>query len=662
MEKITLSLNTPISTSQNLNVTNMIERDGELLVTLGNRDCYEIFEGDKLTFRRCIEEDGIKNSVEINEEVTVLSEDADHVIHTTIPRMGRIYLNRAYGSFETENIDGIEYVFLRSDDNHNIFAQDLEIPVQQEIYLYDDFGNLVDTISGISIPIMSSFGRYLSGGTIQTDEYGERYVSGGQFRTVGNNHIVNSGDCITLVREDDTCGKDFDKIKIYSYEFLPQFFSRNMLAVTGLDPSKFDIIAYFETKFNPFYYYTEEIDEDTNPYRQCYFYGDVWWENIENGEHPEDELYINCGTTFSALSRPDFFWKIGTGLMNDINTDLLGSEDLYDRFTDSQIQENLIPPFIDMERVKYVPVVFTGDNYTIATGITFDFHFRKREFATPDNISENTTLTQDNVYVDGWNIKEDEWNTAWWNGMDYSGTTFNRSKFDNFLNTSGSTSDLLGYLNFTDSDVFYQKMKVSQTFVRLLFYTSPHITDQKLLFYSTIFLDGGELYGKYLKQLQFIDGKDDESLFDYNEELNKENVRVVFCNSFAVSGRVDSELNVTNEYDRTRSSEGFNLYLFADDAEITDSAESEDRTIYMKVEFNHAGNGKTIPMISNWPVDDRGRHVGLTTDNFIDSLYLPVKIRQIDGRYVYYMPSAVNDGENIRLIFFEPKLDTNGNS
>jgi hypothetical protein len=189
------------------------------------------------------------------------------------------------------------------------------------------------------------------------------------------------------------------------------------------------------------------------------------------------------------------------------------------------------------------------------------------------------------------------------------------------------------------------------------------VTDQKLLFYSTVFFDGGDLYGKYLKQSQFIEGKeDDESLFDYNEELNKDKVNVVFCNSFAVSARVDSELNITNEYDRTRSSEGFNLYLFAEDAEITDSAESEDRTIYMKVEFNHAGNGKTIPMICNWPVNEGGVHVGLTTDNFIDSLYVPVKIRQIDGRYVYYIPSAKNDGENIRLIFFEPKLDTNGDS
>lgn len=661
MEKVKLSLRTRVSINKDLLVTDMIEKDGELLITLGNRDCYEIFKGDKLYFNRYIAADGIENATTISEPVIVLSEDENHVLHTTLPAKNTALVDKIFDGFETDTIGGVEYTLVRCAERHHIFAQDLEIPEQQEVYLKDENGNLLGIYTDIHIPRQSAFGRYVSGATLH-DIDGHYHLYGGEYKTFGNNHLVTSADCLTLISEDDTCGKEFDKVRTYQYLFLPDFFSLNTVAISGLDPALFYNSYLIETKFNPFYYYTEEEDEEGNKYHQCYFYGDAWWENIEE-QHPINEIYVNCGATRSAFSFPESCWKIGVGLADDINTDMLGSEELYERYTDNQIQENIIPPFIDMERVKYVPVVFSGDTYTIATGLTLDFHFRKREYATPDTISGNTSLTQDNVYLDGWNISENEWNTAWWNGMDYSGTTFNRNKFDNFLNASGSTSDLLGYLNFTNSDVFYQKMKVSETFVRLLFYTSPYVTDQKLLFYSTVFFDGGDLYGKYLKQSQFIEGKEDnESLFDYNEELNKDKVNVVFCNSFAVSARVDSELNITNEYDRTRSSEGFNLYLFAEDAEITDSAESEDRTIYMKVEFNHAGNGKTIPMICNWPVNERGAHVGLTTDNFIDSLYVPVKIRQIDGRYVYYIPSAKNDGENIRLIFFEPKLDTNGDS
>jgi hypothetical protein len=100
------------------------------------------------------------------------------------------------------------------------------------------------------------------------------------------------------------------------------------------------------------------------------------------------------------------------------------------------------------------------------------------------------------------------------------------------------------------------------------------------------------------------------------------------------------------------SSEGFNLYLFADDAEGGNAS----RTIYMKVEFNHAGNGKTIPMIM-WPRNKFGRYEKLTASNFLKNLYIHVNIRYIDNKYVYSIPGAENEGNDIRLILWEPKLD-----
>ena len=221
------------------------------------------------------------------------------------------------------------------------------------------------------------------------------------------------------------------------------------------------------------------------------------------------------------------------------------------------------------------------------------------------------------------------------------------------MNSSALTSDLLGYLNFLDTDVFYKKKKVSQTFIRLLFYNSMDPIGQKLLGYSTVFLDATTLYSTYLKQMMYMNEHD---LFNKKNNSNINlNAAVVLCSANTVSARVDTQMVVTNEYDRTKSSEGFNLYLFAEDRNL--NIENGEKTIYMKVEFNHAGNGKTIPMIS-WPKDKNGEYVSLTINNFIESLYIPIKLTYLNGKYIYYIPNAYkNENGNIDLVLFEPKID-----
>jgi hypothetical protein len=221
---------------------------------------------------------------------------------------------------------------------------------------------------------------------------------------------------------------------------------------------------------------------------------------------------------------------------------------------------------------------------------------------------------------------------------------------NNFIVKSGTTSDLMGYLNFIDSDILYRKKKVSQSFVRLTFYTSTDPMEQKLLFYSTIFFDANTLYGKYVKQLMFMLNN------NLMENVENGNVAVVMCSADTISSRIDTKMVITNEFDRSKSAEGFNIYLFAKDRNI--NLENGEKTIYMKVEFNHAGNGKIIPMIM-WPKNkETGKYISLTTENFLENLYIPIKLTYIDDRYVYYIPDAYsnNDG-NIELVLFEPKID-----
>ena len=56
--------------------------------------------------------------------------------------------------------------------------------------------------------------------------------------------------------------------------------------------------------------------------------------------------------------------------------------------------------------------------------------------------------------------------------------------------------------------------------------------------------------------------------------------------------RISSRFTVKNKYETDTSSEGFYIYMFKEYSENL-----HPKPIYMKVEFNHAGIGKTIPFL-----------------------------------------------------------------
>jgi len=301
----------------------------------------------------------------------------------------------------------------------------------------------------------------------------------------------------------------------------------------------------------------------------------------------------------------------------------------------------LIPDFIDMERVKYAPFEQVSDDvYYPITSISIYNHFRERMVVDPEN-NTNTLSTSGNVYYDGWYIDTDNNYDIYWNG-------FGNESIASFIENNGFKSDLIGFLNFTDNDIFYRKSKVSKSFFRFSYYNSTDPIEQKLLYYSTVFLDSTELFCKFLKQRAFIE-ESDPSDIEINEiALGNNNVKTVFCENEDVGCRLDTTLTITNEYDKERCSEGFNIYLFADD--IPDG--NTEKTIYMRVEFNHAGNGKTTPMIV-MPTD-----VPLTMENFMEHLYIPITIKKYNDKYIYTIDNGVYDGSgNLKLCLFEPKLE-----
>lgn len=336
----------------------------------------------------------------------------------------------------------------------------------------------------------------------------------------------------------------------------------------------------------------------------------------------------------------------------------------------NKIKNSIIPDFIDLEKIKYSPAFSetkmndetaddTGDTITttyLVTGLTFNLHFRTR-------IPGETEYD----FEDVWHLDDavETWNG---NGIQETPKTVDELYADeNFVNSS----NLIGYLGFTDDDIYNQKNRVKQSFIRLSFYDSKNPLTQNLLYYSTIFFDSGDLFGKYVKRKAWLEEEDEEYDHLITPVVWSPTSRTDTCSA------VTSQIIVNDEYDMTRSGEGFNLYLFKQDAPI----EKELQPIYMKVEFNHAGYGRTVPLI-RWPKElgangkekMKGAARKLTIGTYLDALYIPIQIALTEKGYVYSFPNAIsaddteNGGrkngivwENERLVLnlFEPMIESN---
>jgi len=566
------------------------------------RDIEPIAVGDEITFMRDIYYEDGKRDI-IRTAVKVKSVEIDrgvkrlvYIIHTTLPEYRTLSLPTDFnlfsikaskdecekkfdayipeeGGYLTVNLDdGIGYFdavdyhtgetpffVFKFSAPHNIFAQDIAQVNQNSeaffISVRDENGVKIGELNGLSIP----------------------------FEDISS--AITSADTITLTDE-KTCDLEED-MHIYTYNYMRDNFSRTKIMFTGattnlMNGSFYETVIFllnngkrFVPNFNPFYYYGFDYNDTT---KSCHLWHDIWWDVYET-KTGRYNVYINNGPSNCFVGKETGYWKLPT-LQLKSESDSIGNEDEQQGAYVDEIISQAIPDVIDMERLKYKPVIDTDNGgYKFAKNIIFDFHFRKRQ-----EVDGNSKPYP--VYLDGWNIPIEDEPKTWWNGFNYDGTIFSRPIFKEFMEASGHTSDLLGYLNFTDDDVYYRKSKLAKTFVRLSFYTSPDPVEQKLLYYSTIFMDTTALYGKYMKQyMNKTEGEDADS-----------ELPIVFYPDNSASARLDTELVIKDEFNTEKSSEGFNIYLFKDDAMGVNSA----RTIYMKVEFNHAGNGKTIPMIL-WP-------------------------------------------------------------
>lgn len=176
--------------------------------------------------------------------------------------------------------------------------------------------------------------------------------------------------------------------------------------------------------------------------------------------------------------------------------------------------------------------------------------------------------------------------------------------FCNTGETSGWDIDstLLTSIGFIEDDVINRRNRLIKTFLRFSFYDSKDLKTQNLLFYSTVFIDTDNIYSKYID--------------------NGANMSGITCEFIVENPKLSKKI---------KSFEGFNVYLFKDDI-----IKSDTKTIYMRVDFNNALNGRSTLFTSGKP----NTSSGFTISQLYDNLFFEVNcdFDEITNKYIYSFP------------------------
>lgn len=600
MDKIKVCLTTEKYEDTTLEIESMIEENGVLTIML-KRYYYDIKVDDVVSFIRCAlyENETIPTLIK-RYDARVLSVSYDELDYEeevirktiiTIPAPDNYYLPiNAVDSFD--NIYRIEFIndhyifpqdIMSFDDKLAFYYRDENTGVEGEVFKLADVSfHDYDNIIGYKIEP-----KYALFNISQVDTYNECETADTVYRLTPNFYYIDNS---------------VERKIIYVNELLT------------------DSVNFFNgiyAPYNLFYYKSED--------GVCHL-----WEDFEDYDTIGDTITeingLSCQYTplqkeyvysFADFVKDNSTLKLNVGLCQNVDYKHLYQEELVSQIFTQKVKQTVIDdaPIIDMEKVKFSPYMYSGGTLVSASAVTFNLHFRVRE-----DLEESWRYNENS---------ENIWNTI----RDYQAIS---------SSPESGKSDMLYYLGFTDNDVQNQKMKIKKSFLRLSFYDDNNPLTQKLLYYSTIFMDSGELFGKYVK------AKDE--LRKMGELTN----RVVLTSSALTKNRLDCSFVVRDEYYTEKCSEGFNIYYFPSDVI---SEENSEKTIYMKVEFNHAGFGRTIPFI----VCNNNQN-GLSLNDYKESLYIKLKLKYIDGKYIYLVDETDKtidiDNKNVTITFdlFEPKL------
>ena len=346
-----------------------------------------------------------------------------------------------------------------------------------------------------------------------------------------------------------------------------------------------------------------------------------------------DDLVIETKTGYITLPL-----TFGTNTSNNIvQGDLIEKE-----FVEKE-RKSHINKIVDMEKDVYIPK-YLNDGISGYSGSSTEFmpiykinvnlHFRTRNM-TNWKVNDGNADVSVSGTADNWFITDYEPYKTIIDKINKSSTSpTEKIRLNNLMM---ETSDLLYLLYFTDDDVYYQKSRLANSFLRISIYDSTDPQTQSLLATSTVFVNEHDLFKKYIDysrrginkflMLDFGSEKDDcaktnkiktrteiykdkkdkyggcntdekvecdiwfgETEIDSSDDSKIIRVLETVCVDFSEDTRLSSRLVVDNKYDTDTSSEGFYIYMFREY-----SQKLHPKDIYMKIEYNHAGIGKTIP-------------------------------------------------------------------
>lgn len=371
---------------------------------------------------------------------------------------------------------------------------------------------------------------------------------------------------------------------------------------------------------------------------------------------------------FKINTYANFKLPIVDGISNNILSDDIIRNDFAKSISDKSLTD-----VIDMEKDIYYPVYKSGNGkdavYNPISCIRFNMHLRTRQM---DNWKVIEDYAEDESENDmcNWFVTDYDF---------YKKALMHDAAPGNETHTLHNASDLIGFFYFTDSEVRNRAKKIGKSFLRLSFYSTNNPQTQVLLHTSTIFMDDALLCKKIIS-LQpsanagpFVNVDLYQNIVPQEEPPKTQEDAGVFTELYdsdwlydfekTAYFRISSRMEVYDRHTAIGSSEGFYFYMFREYANNL-----RPLRIYLRIDFNHAGIGKTIPLIiprKNITDDNEvgeplyihnnkdleALKEGFKLKDIYKQLYIPIDVIFDDktNRYVYYLPNELRENTSLKV-------------
>ena len=215
---------------------------------------------------------------------------------------------------------------------------------------------------------------------------------------------------------------------------------------------------------------------------------------------------------------------------------------------------------------------------------------------------------------------------------------------------SGWDDDATFYeaLGFDNTDVKYQKKRLSQSFLKISYYNEPSPTKQYLIYYNTIFVDMSYMYKQYLKG-QFIhsflnsgvfDGYDGVKTCRISQDPMMAGSLIVSEEKFRLSFEILDPTN-RDSNSTSSSSEGFYVYPL-----MSDIPDSSPVPLFVKYEFYNASNGQKTVFFNRKTEDVNGCE--------LKNVFMPANVNGVYNEDYLYVKMFMKFDKNTNSYIYYP--------